>query len=67
MSAVAARRVFRPVALTAADQVGLLPADISGFSDHPLLTSGTTRFRVLAKPFRPDDLLRALREQLDGT
>jgi PAS domain S-box-containing protein len=39
---------------------------ISGFSDHPLLTSGTTRFRVLSKPFRPDDLLRAVREQLDG-
>jgi CheY-like chemotaxis protein len=40
---------------------------ISGFSDHPLLTSGTTRFRVLSKPFRPDDLLRAMREQLDGS
>jgi DNA-binding NtrC family response regulator len=39
---------------------------ISGFTDHPLLTSTTTRFRLLAKPFRPDDLLRAVREQLDG-
>ncbi len=39
---------------------------ISGFTDHPLLTSTATRFRLLAKPFRPDDLLRAVREQLDG-
>jgi two-component system cell cycle sensor histidine kinase/response regulator CckA len=39
---------------------------ISGFSEHPLLTSSTTRFRVLSKPLRPDDLLRAVREQLDA-
>jgi hypothetical protein len=39
---------------------------ISGFSEHPLLTSSRTRFRVLSKPFRPDDLLRAVREQLDA-
>ena len=45
--------------------VALRPGDVT--HDHPLLTSGTTRFRVLAKPFRPDDLLRAVREQLDGT
>ena len=31
-----------------------------------LLTSGTTGFRVLSKPFRPDDPLRAVREQLEG-
>jgi len=38
----------------------------SGFSEHPLLTS-SSRFRVLSKPFRPDDLLRAVREQLDAS
>jgi len=39
---------------------------VSGFSEHPLLTSSST-FRVLSKPFRPDDLLRAVREQLDAS
>jgi hypothetical protein len=38
----------------------------SGFSEHPLLTS-SSRFRALPKPFRPDDLLRAVREQLDAS
>jgi hypothetical protein len=39
---------------------------MSGFTEHPMLTSTTTRFRLLGKPFRPDELLRAVREQLDG-
>jgi CheY-like chemotaxis protein len=39
---------------------------MSGFTEHPMLADGAERFRLLSKPFRPDDLLRTVREQLDA-
>jgi two-component system cell cycle sensor histidine kinase/response regulator CckA len=39
---------------------------MSGFSEHPMLDAGPSDMRLLLKPFRPDELVRVVREHLDG-
>ncbi len=38
----------------------------SGFSEHPMLDAGPSDMRLLLKPFRPDELVRVVREHLDS-